>query len=308
MKPIERIIFGKLALHEGINLPGIGSLRVERVAARFVTTRRLESPRNKVSFSNKENECFETITDIVAEIGGMGKADAAEYYNQWLENSGNARDGWDIEGVGRIRNGFFSPSQELEHTLNPSGRQTLFIRKRFRAGRVFVPIFFLCICAAAAWLLLNGVPEKWKCGKIVRQEISVAPIPSVAAPLPADSTAIETESGDTVSPIDRSVSAEAVIQKELEEFAATMNSQTSSVDAGGATVYYLSAGVFSTVANADKMIASDPLRIGSDRYVKYPFKGGKILVSVFSSTDRNAVVARKRELTPVDPDLWIYSE
>ena len=36
--------------------------------------------------------------------------------------------------------------------------------------------------------------------------------------------------------------------------------------------------------------------------------GGKTLVSVFSSTDRAAVEARKRALAGVNNELWIYEK
>lgn len=72
--------------------------------------------------------------------------------------------------------------------------------------------------------------------------------------------------------------------------------------------YLLVVGVFSTDANADKMISQDPVGSGPDAYRKYPFKGGKILVSVFASDDRSVVEKRRRELRAVAPEMWIYRQ
>ena len=90
------------------------------------------------------------------------------------------------------------------------------------------------------------------------------------------------------------------IQRSLEEYA--------SPNVASGPEFHLVAGVFSDPANADRLIAADPLGIGSANYRKVGFSGGKTLVSVFSSTDRAAVEARKRALAGVNNELWIYEK
>lgn len=77
------------------------------------------------------------------------------------------------------------------------------------------------------------------------------------------------------------------------------------VEAAG-PMYHVVVGVFSEEVNADKLIASDPLKIGGERYRKVAFRGNKILVSAFAATDRASADSCRRALSRRNGDLWVY--
>lgn len=290
MNDIEKIIFDTLASGRGINLPGIGSLSVERYPAEMQSDGRIIPPHGKVAFSTDESESF-------------GSAALHQGYASWLQQASCANGILEIKGVGVLREGVFYPSVELHEKLNPQGTEPLAVKKAGQRGRLAL---WITIAAGAVVLAVTAyicLPDRERHTNTVaavadRTETPKAETTEVVPA--ADNTATDNEQTDAAAAEnlpEATPTAEDVIQEQLENYAETSTAEG---------VSYLVVGVFSDPANADKLIARDPLGIGTASYAKVPFKGGKTLVSAFSSTDRAKVEARHRELSRRNNELWVY--
>lgn len=290
MNNIERTIFDILASGGGINLPGIGVLFVGRQGAELLEKGKVRPPQNKVFFKEAADSSFSS-------------AESLSGYAQWLSAAKQKGNAIEIGGVGVLRGGVFYPSVELHKLLNPDNNEPVKARRKVGAGKkVMVGILVVGAAALVLWLVVSidfwtrketdpsadSIAYQEQRDASARGESTIAP--AVAAEAEEEIDAAQAEKAQETA-------VEDVIQKQLEGYAST---ETASSD-----TYYLVAGVFSEAANADKMIAADPLKIGSGNYSEMPF-GDKTLVSAYSSKDRAAVEKRRRELSSVDDALWIY--
>ena len=321
MNTIEKQIFDTLAAGGGINLPGLGSLHVERRATRFISGKTLRPPHNQVVFLPTQNPAYPS-------------ADTTGNYAEWLRHTAQGTEVREFNGVGVLRGTAFYPSVELHELLNPQGTEPVAVKSRYGAGRKL--LVGLGVVAAAALVLLLVVrigdfagrqadirqprtnlrtAQTEAAGAEARGESTITPTVaeevreealsagntgSTFETVAADATSAATENlpTDNAPATADNGSEEAIdnIQHSLEAYAATTPR------------YHLVAGVFSDPANADKLIAKDPLGIGSANYRKVAFGNGKTLVSAFSSADRAAAEKRKRQLAAVNNELWIYEK
>lgn len=298
MNTIEKIIFDALAAGRGINLPGVGSLYVERQPAEFVSKKVLRPPHNKILFSTVPRAGCESV----ATYGD---------YGAWLEHAAQSKEVLEINGVGVLRSGLFYPSVELHDILNPVGMNFAPIKKKAGFGKKFL-VGVGVIVIAAVVILLVSVVDKYVVKKslsdyeskseerLYRDEIAGADARGESTIAPVVASDVEVELSDAGTEAAESGQVEDVIEQQLSDYAVNATPAQSA--------YYLVAGVFSDPINADKLIATDPLKIGKGNYTKLPFKGGKTLVSAYSSTDREAVERRRRELSGINSDLWVYGD
>lgn len=293
MNAIEKKIFDTLVSGRGINLPGVGSLSVERYPAEFISKGSLKPPHNKVVFSSSVNVAF-------------GSAGDEARYAEWLAEAN--RDGvLEIKEVGVLRDGIFYPSVELHKMLNPGVPDALKVRRRASAGKkLLIALGVIAAAGVVLWLVVSI--DSWtrrdmtggKEESIALEEQRIASQQGEGTIAPVVAPEAEEIIAEQVAEKTDETTPEDIIQKGLENYTSAGN--TASVQ------YSLVVGVFSTDKNADKLIASDPLHIGKESYKKMPFKGGKILVSAYSSTDKNQVDARRRELASINGDLWVYEQ
>lgn len=301
MNDIEKIIFDTLAAGRGINLPGIGSLSVERHAAERLPDGRIIPPHGKVAFSPSENPAY-------------GSAALHQGYSEWMKQAACSNGVIEIKGVGVLREGAFYPSVELHERLNPQGTDPLKIRKAGQKGRMAL---WITIAAGAVILAITAIiclPDR---GQYVKPATTVNEADRTERITTARTVAEKTESPDvrTVTTTDiqtmpadeTSLTASANGMEETTVGKTTQDHpEVHTVTTTHAGISHLVVGVFADPANADKLISRDPLGIGTASYSKVPFKGGKTLVSAFSSDDREKVENRRRELSRINNELWVY--
>lgn len=157
---LNKIIFDTLTVERAVYLPDVGSLAVERRAARMVSRRRLRRAHNAVVFTSQQ--CGRSVVDSVAAACGIDEGQAREIYDRWLSK---CRDGnlLTIEGVGRIDRKTFVADEALKMALNPDGSGESMLRPYGRGcGGCIMTIAVTAILAAACGAAALMYPEQCK--------------------------------------------------------------------------------------------------------------------------------------------------
>lgn len=291
---ITQLLFNALAQHRTTILPGIGSLRFRRVAAKLEGST-LTPPRNMFRFSSREEG--RSLLDMVIAEAGCTREEGEEAYRRWLRR---VKQGHSvvIEGVGRIEEDFFKPSEELERLLNPVAAVPITLRRRRSLRGVWIGLVAvtLGIVTGAAWGFMQNRPTLAPAPEVVAQKVEQP------APEKIDSVAVE----DTAAPVEE-------VASPVEEVAATVVETPAPTPApteiGEMTsgVSYVVLGVFSTEENARKYIKQMATRAPEIECRAYKFQGAKFMVSGFESTDGAAASAFIREHRAKFPDLWVHN-
>lgn len=319
---IERLIYDKLSLQQGVNLPGLGSLRVEYRAAKFVGKSSVQAPYAQVVFSRRNAPRLDDIVDMMSSSSALTRQECERQYQHWLELELDSSV-FEIGGVGTIKSDFFSPSPELEKMLNPfageivgskSGSKSASSsarrvserpkasppkspqkstpksspkpkKQRSANNKIFIWIAagFVVIAAGVLAALMVDF-EGIFAPKASAPRVAVAPVPVVAI------DTLEVAAADTI------VAAEPPRQRVV-----------SSTEATTSAPYHVIAGMYSTEENADNFIASlIAQQPDSVYYEKIQRPSGRILVSIYSSQSKADATAASKlfEL----PSLWILGE
>lgn len=311
MNHIEKEIFDTLAHRKGINLPGLGSLSVVHVPAEFITDTSIRPPQNKIIFSRSTNPQYASAGDLKG-------------YGEWLQHISQGNGIREIGGVGILKGNIFYPSVELHEILNPHGTQPVAVKPWYGAKRK-IAVGIGVVAAAVAVIIAVILIDKYAVAHVRSDE---TPATAALVGEEAEGAAARGEStiGATVAHEIREEYQETSGAPEITEtvappspdngaasnagdrFHASVQPAAEVIVANGSQTYYLVVGVFSDPENADRLISRDPLQIGIANYEKTDFSHGRILVSAFSSTDREKVERRRRELKSVNGDLWIYEK
>lgn len=284
---ITQLLFNALAQHRTTVLPGIGSLRFRRVAAKLEGTT-LTPPRNMFRFSSREEG--RSLLDMVIAEAGCTREEGEEAYRRWLRR---VKQGHSvvIEGVGRIEEDFFKPSEELERLLNPVAAVPITLRRRRSLRGVWIGLAAVALAtvAGAAWWFVQNEPKTTPTPEVIAQKVEQP------APEKVDSVVVE----KVTAPVEE---VAATIEK-------TPAPTSASTEIGEMTsgVSYVVLGVFSTEENARKYIKQMATRAPEIACRAYKFQGSKFMVSGFESTDGAAASAFIREHRAKFPDLWVYN-
>ena len=274
---ITQLLLNLLAQHRTVVLPGIGSLRFRRIAAKLDGTT-LTSPRNTFRYSSRE-EGLSLLDEMIA-VAGCTREEGEEAYRRWLHRIKQGHSVV-IEGVGCIESDFFKPSEELERLLNPVAAAPIVLHRRRSLRGVWIGLAAVVVVSAAgaAWWYVQNQPTA--APEVVAQEV-VAPAPETI-----DSVAVE----------------EVVEPAPVEEVATPEPTAIGQMTSG---VSYVVVGVFSTEENARKYIEQMARRNPEIACRVYAFQGSKFMVSGFESTDGAEASAFIRDHRAALSDLWVY--
>lgn len=274
---ITQLLLNLLAQHRTVVLPGIGSLRFRRIAAKLDGTT-LTPPRNTFRYSSREEGL--SLLDEMIVVAGCTREEGEEAYRRWLHRIKQGHSVV-IEGVGCIESDFFKPSEELERLLNPVAAAPIVLHRRRSLRGVWIGLAAVAVvgAAGAAWWYLQNRPTT--APEVVAQEV-VAPAPETI-----DSVAVE----------------EVVEPAPVEEVATPEPTAIGQMTSG---VSYVVVGVFSTEENARKYIEQMARRNPEIACRVYAFQGSKFMVSGFESTDGAEASAFIRDHRAALPDLWVY--
>lgn len=274
---ITQLLLNLLAQHRTVVLPGIGSLRFRRIAAKLDGTT-LTPPRNTFRYSSREEGL--SLLDEMIVVAGCTREEGEEAYRRWLHRIKQGHSVV-IEGVGCIESDFFKPSEELERLLNPVAAAPIVLRRRRSLRGVWIGLAAVAVvgAAGAAWWYLQNRPTT--APEVMAQEV-VTPAPETI-----DSVAVE----------------ERVEPAPVEEVATPEPTAIGQMTSG---VSYVVVGVFSTEENARKYIEQMARRNPEIACRVYAFQGSKFMVSGFESTDGAEASAFIRDHRAALPDLWVY--
>ena len=195
---VNKIIYNMLVSGRGVYLPDVGSLYVERQAARKIATYKLLSPRNVVAFQSDE-QAPSLVNEIVA-VAGCSTEQATDIYHRW---SAKTREGNIIKigGVGVLNHKSFVMESEFASAINPKGVKTIVIRRR--SNTWLYAICAACVLVAlgfCAYIMFGGEP-----GSKIKNESKVVETVAQSAPqIVSDGVVqvVENESTTTVEPTD----------------------------------------------------------------------------------------------------------
>jgi hypothetical protein len=297
-----------------VNLPEVGSLAVQRVAAQLKGRRRLAPPRSRVVFSRVALPGAPSIVDLLADHDAEK---AGEIYAAWLGEHG-VRKGEqlphriEIEGVGHITGKVLHPGEQLGKLLDPLDTGPVKLKPRMRAGWV-VAVVAVVLVGAGAWFVVTlpsleerrqaywdkmarGVKQREMEGLIGREQKSD---PGTLLP---DSIAEKIRQRAK----EDSLRADSVAVAS----AAPDDSPTVVADKVAGPLYHVVFGLYSTRENADTFIRRFKARNPSSTIVftLVPYPDGKLIISGYSSSSRAEASARRRELADKYPDIWVYTQ
>lgn len=290
MGVIDKIIFNRLLSKESVALPNIGVL-----VPHFVTSvrkgQKLSAPHWVVTLKTEMDNTPSVIELLMHELN-RNQEDATLVYFRWMTEA-NVAKYVRIERVGVIDQEQFEIDEMLDSVLNPLGYNVLVLP---RQKSYWVK---LSIAPLVAVLLLGGY-FGWEYYDANRVEV-VPMVKLVEAIKVAEPTVVAEQ-----------VIAESLSESTVISGGTSVGTQVDSISSKPVisvvekSPYYLVVGVFSSDKNADKYIANTKNEEIRSAMEKSPFKGGKILVSIYNSQDKMAVKLKYKLYKSEFPSAWIY--
>lgn len=335
---VAKLVGNLLAGGEAVCLPGVGTLHVERQAARRIDRRHVVPPCRVVHFSSQLNGV--SLVDEIARVlrvNGVKPQDplpeAQKVYDRWLAQ---VRDGdtLTIVGIGVLRFKNFRPDDAFDLRLNPQGHEPVPVRapQRFDAVLWIGIAAIVCVTGFTAWwwfgerdqrLEMHEAVAELPADTVVGARLAEAGVPAdslsgavadsvVGAPTATDPAgkhidtpaagAAAAHGGDAVGTAGSSETTSAA-NEAAQTAKRTAKSGSVSLVSGR---HYVVMGVFSTEKNARRAAheaASEEVAVTCG---VYRF-GSKWMVSPFESDDEEACRLFIRAHEERFPDMWTYT-
>lgn len=298
IEEVNKIIYNMLISGRGVFLPEIGSLYIERKAARKLADGRLLGPRNAVVFASEESA--PSLVDEVVAIAGCGKEQAQDIYERWKAKT-HQNGVLTIGGVGELKGGNFSTDKDFHSVINPQGVKTLVVRKRRSNSWLYAVSGVAVVVALAILAFLLWGDKIMGDMRVVKsaetEQVATADVASTQADEQATATEPQ-EVAQTAEPVAMQPAAQS----------AQPATQPAVVQPSGEYAYYVVMGIFSTPENAERAVKQVQAKIKDVECVVLPFKGGKHMVTIFGSNSAADCKAFARSYSDIYPDLWVYNK
>lgn len=296
---VNKIIYNMLVSGRGVYLPEVGSLYIERQAARKISADKLLSPRNVVAFQSGE-QAPSLVAEIVA-VAGCSSEQAADIYQRW---SAKTREGSNIKigGVGVLNHKSFVMESDFASAINPKGVKTIVIRRRSNTW-----LYALCaVCVLVALGFLGYIMFGGEQKPTVKRAESTAQ--TEAQPAAEQSAAESANVEGQVNTTDNTTAAvTTTATTATSSDTSTQTAQTTDTAATTSTdyEYYVVMGIFSTEENAQRAIAQAESRIKDLNCRVLPFKD-KFMVTLFGSDKIGDCNSFANSYRDIYADLWVY--
>lgn len=294
---VNKIIYNMLVSGRGVYLPDVGSLYIERQAARKISADKLLSPRNVVAFQSGE-QAPSLVNEIVA-VAGCSVEQAADIYQRW---STKTREGSNIKigGVGVLNHKSFVMESEFASAINPKGVKTIVIRRRSNT-------WLYAICAVCVLVALGFCGYMMFGGKQTIDAMRIEPIAKVVEQPAATDVVAQGVEGETTTPTDSTNSAGGNAVASTNASTQPAQPAETVANSGADYEYYVVMGIFSTEENAQRAIAQAESRIKDVSCKVLPFKD-KFMVTLFGSDKIGDCNAFANSYRDIYADLWVYKK
>lgn len=345
VEQVNRLVGNLLAANSVVWLPDVGTLRVERQAARRLSRREVQPPVRLVNFSSQRSG--ESLVDAIARAARCDQATAEDIYARWLSRV-RTENGVVMEGVGELKFKNFTPDEAFDRRLNPQGRRPMRVHTPRRLDwSVWVGLVAAVLAvgglvyqfglernpldepeaefveasgpAAGEALAAGSVAEDAAAGEggvVAAGNDAAAATGNAAGTNAAGATAdAAAEDTPTSAPAPRpaeaanpSASAPAASAQPSAQVAAAPMPAAPAGEPLRMTSkrHYVVLGVYSTLENAERAAALAAKKEPAMRCTVYRF-GGKFMVSPFESDDVEASRQFMRAGRSAFPEMWVYS-
>ena len=338
VEQVNRLVGNLLAANSVVWLPDVGTLRVERQAARRLSRREVQPPVRLVNFSSQRSG--ESLVDAIARAARCDQATAEDIYARWLSRV-RTENGVVMEGVGELKFKNFTPDEAFDRRLNPQGRRPMRVHMPRRLD------WSVWVGLVAAVLAVGGLVYQFGLERNPLDEPETefveASVPAAGEALAAGSVAEDAaaEAGGVVAagndaaaatgdaavkgaptgaPAPRSAEAAnpsaSAPATSAPSAAAQPSAQLAAAPKPAAPAgeplrmtskrHYVVLGVYSTLENAERAAALAAKKEPAMRCTVYRF-GGKFMVSPFESDDVEASRQFMRAGRSAFPEMWVYS-
>ena len=282
IEEVNKIIYNMLISGRGVFLPEVGTLYIERQAARKLADGRLLSPRNTVAFA--EGVQASSLVDEIVSIAGCGVEQAQDIYERWKAKT-LAEGVLTIGGIGVLKGKSFSTDKTFHSAINPQGVKTLVVRKKSSNAWIYV-VSAVAIVVALGFLAYLMWGDKFM-GKQSAEKVVVEQVATPEAP----AVDIAEQGVESAAEPNVEQAQPAQVAPQSSEYA-----------------YYVVMGIFSTPENAERAVQQAQAKIKDVECKVLPFKGGKHMVTIFGSDSVADCNAFARSYRDVYPDLWVYNK
>ncbi|MBO5832780.1 MAG: SPOR domain-containing protein [Alistipes sp.] len=292
---VNKLIFNTLVAQGAVNIPTIGTIFIERLAADGSQRSRVVAPRYGVHFSSQREAV--SLVDVISREAAVDVALAQDIFERWLDKV-RTENGIDIEGVGALNDKSFLVDKEFVKLLNPLGFEEIEITKT-RKSRLGLYLLIIAVALlAGGWCFYKGyftiLDIEFPLCDLVQNPENVEDIIY---------DCLDSESADVVDkviiPADPVDEIEPKIQLVIEDIIADWRNNEN-------LRHWVVVGSYSTVENAERAIA-DLEGKHSTLYFRHFRLGSMYGVSPFASSEKSECESFVRENTNLIPDMWIYT-
>lgn len=309
---VNKIIFNALVGGRGIYLPEVGTLYIERQAARRISNTKLLSPRNVVAFSSQE-QAISLVREIEI-VASCSEQQAADIYHRWLKQT-RVENTLIIEGIGVLVDKSFRMEEEFASTINPQGVKTLVLRKKSSHLWVYI-VVILCVLlslgAVGYYYFFDGFTSGEQT-ELLEDDSSFAVSDSDytsddTIPTEQDASASSAEEG--VAAESESAAADVAPNKDdVSDNAEPTKPQTEVAKAQNGEfryAYYVVCGIYADSNNVPRAISQVEKKIADVECQVFPYRG-KSMITVFGSDDRAECQQYINRYGSQLSGLWIYN-
>ena len=158
MEAIDKLLYNLLASGESVVLPEVGTLRVEQTPT-TLSGKVVSYASRRVRFSSRADRKVRTLVEVMVSEYGLTAEVATEAYGEWLRVARNGSE-VKIEGVGSLRKGFFTPTNEFEReALNPWQPAPVTLHRR-RSPLPYIFVACIALGAAGGWWWIVGNEQR----------------------------------------------------------------------------------------------------------------------------------------------------
>lgn len=266
---VNKIIYNMLVSGRGVYLPDVGTLFIERQAARKISDNKLLSPRNVVSFTTQVQA--PSLVDEISKIASCETAQSQDIYERWITKT-RIDNTLTINGVGKLVDKSFTMENDFNTLLNPQGSKVLIVRRKQSH-------LWLYILSAVCILFALGMLAYMIWGEQLSNTTKTVTTTETTAPA---TEAVPIVEQDTIQV------QEVAQPQQPQEYA-----------------YYVVMGVFAEEANAARAIEQTKSEIDDATCTIRPFKN-KHMVTIFGSDNRSDCNSYAKAYRDIYPNLWIY--